>query len=182
MAEIQVPRQCEHVDGDAGDWSMRWSPPRASATRARLTVASIVAAVTAITGTAPGQSVSAPLVISEFNLRGQVKKQVLPEYPTEAIQARCSGVVVAQFKIDEDGRISTLTILESPCPSIARASDEALRKWEFEPIWDGRRKVPFAGKWTFYFVAKGGKFSVFNSSDAPYVGRYPNDPPHAAKR
>jgi protein TonB len=59
-------------------------------------------------------------------------KHVNPVYPPEAQQARVSGVVILEARIEPDGRIVNARILRS-IPPLDQAALDAVTQWEFTP-------------------------------------------------
>ena len=59
-------------------------------------------------------------------------RHVAPEYPPLALAARVQGTVVLDCVIDEDGRVSSLTVLKSH-PLLEAAALDAVRQWRYVP-------------------------------------------------
>ena len=59
-------------------------------------------------------------------------RHVAPEYPALAIATRVQGRVVLDCVIDEDGRVSSVTVLESH-PLLEEAAVDAVRRWRYLP-------------------------------------------------
>jgi protein TonB len=59
-------------------------------------------------------------------------RHVAPEYPPLALAARVQGTVVVDCVIDEDGRVSSLTVLKSH-PLLEAAAVDAVRQWRYVP-------------------------------------------------
>lgn len=107
--------------------------------------------------------------VSEKSFRSMASKQVLPEYPAEAIHKLQTGVVVADVTLDKDHHISKIDILESPSPLLSRAAIASVREWTFFRPAGPTLYATLSGKLTFYFVRYEGHFKVFNSTDAPHA-------------
>jgi protein TonB len=76
------------------------------------------------------------------NIRQPQKiKDVRPQYPPEAQQARVQGVVILEVLIDEGGRVSDARVLRS-LPMLDAPAIEAVRQWEFTPTLLNGRAVP----------------------------------------
>jgi len=94
------------------------------------------------TDTVPGPAVAgpptapaphpAPLRVHE-GLREPLKlRHVAPVYPPLAIAAHVQGRVVLDCVIDEDGRVSAITVLRGQ-PLLEAAAVEAVRQWRYRP-------------------------------------------------
>jgi protein TonB len=67
------------------------------------------------------------------DLREPVKvRHVAPEYPALAVAARVEGRVLLDCVIDEDGRVSSLTVLKSH-PLLEAAALAAVQQWRYRP-------------------------------------------------
>jgi TonB family protein len=76
------------------------------------------------------------------NVRVPTKvKDVKPVYPPEAKDARVQGVVIAEVRIEPDGRVGNAQILRS-IPMLDAAALEAIRQWEFTPTLLNGAPVP----------------------------------------
>jgi TonB family protein len=63
----------------------------------------------------------------------RLKERVEPVYPATALKAGVEGTVLFHAIIAKDGSIEELT-LEDGDPVLAKAAEEAVRKWRYEPI------------------------------------------------
>jgi len=63
----------------------------------------------------------------------RLKDKIEPVYPEEAKRAGINGVVLFHAIIAKDGSIEELT-LEDGDPLLAKAAEEAVRKWRYEPL------------------------------------------------
>ena len=59
-------------------------------------------------------------------------KDVPPEYPALAQQARVQGVVIMEVRIDERGNVSDTRVLRS-IPLLDQAAIDAVKQWQYEP-------------------------------------------------
>ena len=59
-------------------------------------------------------------------------KHVAPVYPLEAKEARVTGVVILEARIEADGRVINARVLRS-IPQLDQAALDAVRQWEFTP-------------------------------------------------
>jgi protein TonB len=64
------------------------------------------------------------------NDRLNPKEWIPAAYPPEAMAARVEGVVILEFAIAEDGRVSDTRIVRST-PMLDDAAVAAVRQWEF---------------------------------------------------
>jgi TonB family protein len=100
------------------------------------------------------------LTAREDTLRDHAIKQILPAFPPEAANANISGVAVAKVRINENGKLTSVDVVEAPHPSIAQATAEAIKQWEFKFYENSSTPECFNGKLTFYFVIEDGKAFV----------------------
>jgi TonB family protein len=77
----------------------------------------------------------------------------LPTYPESAKKEKITGLVVLETVIDENGKATSIEVLESPDPRLSEAAASALRQWLFEPArkQDGR---PVAARVSIEFIFK----------------------------
>ncbi len=68
-------------------------------------------------------------------------RNVPPEYPTRALQARVQGTVILECLIGTDGRIARVKVLRS-VPLLDEAATEAVRQWQYEPTLVNGVPVP----------------------------------------
>jgi protein TonB len=59
-------------------------------------------------------------------------RHVAPVYPTEAKEAKVTGVVILEARIEADGRVINARILRS-IPPLDQAALDAVKQWEFTP-------------------------------------------------
>lgn len=59
-------------------------------------------------------------------------RDVRPEYPLDAKEAKIQGVVIIEIRIDEQGRVDDARVLRS-IPALDDAALAAVRQWEFVP-------------------------------------------------
>lgn len=64
---------------------------------------------------------------------GKLLKKVSPHYPDDAKYAHVSGSVVLAARIDKMGKIRKLEVLSTPSESLAKASLDVVRQWEYTP-------------------------------------------------
>lgn len=65
---------------------------------------------------------------------GMLIRQVKPEYPSLAQQARIQGLVVLQATIGKDGSIENLRVI-SGHPMLAPAAIDAVKQWRYKPYY-----------------------------------------------
>jgi len=62
-----------------------------------------------------------------------VIKEVKPDYPEIARQARVEGVVIIEAQTDIYGRVQNMRVLRS-IPLLDQAAEDAVRQWVYEPM------------------------------------------------
>lgn len=72
--------------------------------------------------------------ISQGVSQGLLEKQVKPNYPPLARQARIQGQVVLQAVIGKDGRVQNLQVV-SGHPMLAGAALDAVKQWKYKPYY-----------------------------------------------
>ncbi len=72
--------------------------------------------------------------VSQGVSQGLLIRQVKPNYPALARQARIQGTVVLQAVISKDGSIEHLTLV-SGHPMLAPAAIEAVKQWKYKPYF-----------------------------------------------
>ena len=82
-------------------------------------------------------------------------KDVKPEMPPAAIEARVQGVVIMEIVIDESGAVADAKILRS-IPLLDAAALEAVKQWQFEPTELEGRRVPVIVTVTVQFTTAPG--------------------------
>jgi TonB family protein len=113
--------------------------------------------------------------MSERNLRRVATFIVAPQFPEEDIRMHKIGVVVAEIKVDEKGKLSKITILEAPSDTIAVSLSKALSQWRFAAGTVNGQPSGAVGKVTYYFVFQQGKPVVLSPEEAPYLGPLPSN-------
>jgi protein TonB len=78
-------------------------------------------------------------------------RDVRPVYPPEALEARVQGVVIAEVRIEGDGRVSDAKILRS-IPMLDQAALDAIHQWEFMPTLLNGAPVPMIMTVTVQFT------------------------------
>jgi protein TonB len=64
-------------------------------------------------------------------------RKVQPDYPPIARDARVSGTVVIQAKINKEGGIENLQVVSGP-PMLQQAALDAVKQWRYRPyLLDG---------------------------------------------
>ena len=79
--------------------------------------------------------------------------RVQPAYPESARSAGVSGPVVLELVIDEDGKVRDLKVVKSPNgdAALARAAEEAVKQWRYEPATVDGQAVAVLAKITVKF-------------------------------
>jgi TonB family protein len=111
------------------------SPLRARFTRFEMTTAADAIAREA--GSEPAKP-GGPL--TDFDSPPRVRKQVKPEYPREAFEARIQGTVLVEALIDEKGHIAKARVIQS-VPGLDEAALDVARKWRFQPAMKNGKPV-----------------------------------------
>ena len=71
---------------------------------------------------------------------GMLLRQVRPQYPSLARQARIQGTVVLQAVIGKDGRIENLQLV-SGHPMLSQAAIDAVKQWLYRPYYLNNQPV-----------------------------------------
>jgi TonB family protein len=84
-----------------------------------------------------GQAQESPLAEGALKVGGSVKPpqklfDVRPIYPPDARAARVQGTVMAEVRIDPQGRVSDVRVVHS-IPMLDQAAIDAISQWEFTP-------------------------------------------------
>jgi TonB family protein len=93
-----------------------------------------------------GQDARGPVVMSArgpenpmagFRVGGDIPpprkiKDVAPEYPPIAHEARVQGVVIMEARVDEQGNVSDVRVLRS-IPLLDQAATDAVKQWQYTP-------------------------------------------------
>lgn len=108
--------------------------------------------------------------LDESQMRQLVKLMVRPVYPKDAIRRNICGVAVVEVRINVDGKITGLDVVEAPSDSIAKSVFEAVSEWKFAPHTSAGRRVIVHGAITFYFVLNDSTPKVLDPKDAGFVG------------
>ena len=106
-----------------------------------------------VTSPAPVQqpSTSVPVRVGG-NIPAPTKtKDVLPIYPSEALQARVSGIVILEAIIGEDGKMRSVTVIRS-VPLLDQAAVNAVMQWEYTPTLVNGAAVPVVMTVTVNFM------------------------------
>ncbi len=83
-----------------------------------------------------------------------LKQYTLPEYPTASVRANVEGLVVTEMRVDSQGRVEFLNILEAPDRHTARAIRSALSRWVFRPPTYRRAPLAMRSRVFVYFRLK----------------------------
>jgi TonB family protein len=80
---------------------------------------------------------AAPVEPGAVRVRGQIRpplktKDVRPEYPRWALEAKVEGYVLLDAKVGRDGRVVAARVLRS-IPALDQAAIDAVLRWEFTP-------------------------------------------------
>lgn len=82
--------------------------------------------------TAPPPASAGPQKVSSGVAQGLLVRQVAPQYPQAARQARVQGTVVLQVVIGKDGSVQSLHALSGP-PLLVPSAMDAVKQWRYKP-------------------------------------------------
>jgi TonB family protein len=80
--------------------------------------------------------------IEPLDQRPEIVVAVDPVYPYDLVLAGTEGEAVADFVIQADGRVDSVTVREATQPEFGRALAAALECWLFRPAYKDGSKVP----------------------------------------
>ncbi len=80
--------------------------------------------------------------------------QVPPKYPAALRKQKLEGVVIVSFVVDQNGRVISPKVEQTPHPAFAKEALDAIKQWKFEPGQRGGTKVPMKMKVPIRFSAK----------------------------
>ena len=86
---------------------------------------------------------------------GLLIREIQPDYPPLARQARIQGSVLLQAKISKDGSIQNLRLI-SGHPMLAPAAIEAVKQWRYKPYILNGEPVEVETQITVNFTLSGG--------------------------
>jgi TonB family protein len=69
-------------------------------------------------------------------------RRVAPEYPYLALQTRSAGTVVAEAHVDDQGRVTSVTVV-SGNPVFTEAVVAAVQQWRYQPLLLNGVPTPF---------------------------------------
>ena len=73
------------------------------------------------------------IYMEPFLFMGEARSGPKPEYPELAIRQHLTGKVILEVVLDGDGKIRSLTTLESDAAILSTAVLAAVRQWQFRP-------------------------------------------------
>ncbi len=80
-------------------------------------------------------------------------RKVEPTYPWLAIQARVTGVVVLDVRVDEEGNVESIRVLKGH-PLLNEAVVNAVRQWKYSPTILNGEPVPVIATVTVNFILR----------------------------
>lgn len=94
-----------------------------------------------------------------------IETQKAPEYPPAALAARFSGSVVVKAKIDTDGKVDDVEVVESTHPNVGfeEASIAAVKKWRFKPALKNGSAVDYVRTFKLNFGNVAGGSGVISN-------------------
>ena len=95
-----------------------------------------------------------PSLVAAARLSVQPRPLELPRiaYPAEARKAGSEGRVVLLLRIDEQGSVTSVRVLDAPSPSLADAAHEGARRFRFAPALLDGAPVPTEIRFTYTFL------------------------------
>jgi TonB family protein len=102
-------------------------------------------------------------------------RDVKPEYPAAALDARVAGVVIVEALIGADGKVVKARVLRS-IPLLDQAALDAVKQWEWEPTLLNGAAVPVVITATVNFMPSAGSGAIGEAAIPP-----PPPPPPPAK-
>ncbi|MGH9175196.1 MAG: energy transducer TonB, partial [Vicinamibacterales bacterium] len=110
------------------------------------------------TSTAQRVSPDSPLADGAIRVGGGIAaprkiRDARPVYPPEAQEAGVEGVVVAEIRIDPNGRVAGSRLLRSVA-MLDQAALDAIHQWEFEPTLLNGQPTPVAMTVTVQFTLR----------------------------
>jgi TonB family protein len=82
-----------------------------------------------------------------------VVKRVEPKYPSIEAMRNQSGILLAQLRVEPDGSVSGVNVLQKVQPQIDAAAADALKQWRFEPpTRDGKPVAAYMIMTTMYRI------------------------------
>jgi TonB family protein len=102
-------------------------------------------------------------------------KDVKPEYPAAALEARVAGVVIVEALIGAEGKVVKARVLRS-IPLLDQAALDAVKQWEWEPTMLNGAAVPVVITATVNFMPSAGSGAIGEAAIPP-----PPPPPPPAK-
>jgi TonB family protein len=99
-----------------------------------------------------------PIDTGALRVGGNIKpptrvRSVAAVYPPDARDAKITGVVIIQIRIEGDGRVSDARVVRS-VPALDQAALDAVRQWEFTPTLMNGNPVPIILTTTVNFTLK----------------------------
>ena len=99
---------------------------------------------------ASGPKLSVPAMRGDAELTPLVR--INPQYPPNLRRMRIEGHVKARLKVDEAGKVETITIIESvPEGRFDRSVRRALKRWKFSPKIEDGKAIAYSGVVTITF-------------------------------
>lgn len=109
--------------------------------------------------------------VPEWPGRRLATSQVQPVYPMSASQRNIGGVLVADVRYGKDGRVTSVSVLESPSSVFTVAAANALAQWRFEKV-SSLSECERITTITWYFVVINGKGDVLDPTSPGTAQQY----------
>jgi len=82
-----------------------------------------------------------------------IVKRVEPKFPSIEAMRNQTGMLLAQLRVEPDGSVSGVNVLQKVQPQIDAAATDALKQWRFEPpTRDGKPVVAYMIMTTLYRI------------------------------
>lgn len=113
--------------------------------------------------------------VAELTLRNTLAtKTVAPVYPSEAVNRKLTGLVVADVCVMAGSTTaSSINIVSAPDVLLGKSVKAALSQWTFGPLsaqGEPSRLYSYRSKVIYYFVEERDKWTVYSPADSFHVG------------
>lgn len=109
--------------------------------------------VSGIVGGLPGEPLPPPpppppVAAKPVRIGGDVHapalvKRVEPQYPSFAAAAQLEGLVILEAVVDDEGRVTDVTVLRAAHPLLDREAVAAVKQWRYSPLKLNGKAHPF---------------------------------------
>ncbi len=110
----------------------------------------LLSALTLIMNMAVAQFFHPARPLSEpAQIRSWIEREMV--YPSDALTNKAQGNVILEFSIDQHGTINSITVAESPHPSLSEEAVRLLKLMQWQPATDGGEAVGSKQTYSFRF-------------------------------